>query len=130
MTNLPDDQEQAGNTSDSQVNENLANMSIDDYRNYVRKRRNRFLLFLVLFLVLRAAILYISGNIDSEFILILFDAIWIFLLVILIWLGYRVTTTECYKCGNKLMHGHFVKLKNITCKQCGFKFNEKARNGT
>jgi len=98
-------------------------LTLEGYWKMVQKRRNQFIYFLLTLFVLNLA-LNISGVEVNDGLLIFLSGVLSLLVVIVIfWLGYRVTTIKCYKCGNKLIHGHFVKMKNISCKQCGFRFH-------
>ena len=96
-------------------------MTETEYWRMVANRRNYFLIILLLLIVSNLAInINAEVVITSELMVLTVSGFKFFGVFLLFWLGYRVTTTKCYKCGNKLVHGHFIRIKKILCKQCGY----------
>lgn len=87
----------------------------------VKTRRNLFYLFIVISLLTPS----IAELAEDKGLLIqmpsFFPEMVTAVVVILgLYLGYRVANIRCFQCGNKLAIGQFFLIKNVRCWGCGF----------
>ena len=87
----------------------------------VKARRNSFYVFIVLVLIAPKVVEWAERKgllIQMPY---LFSEVATVAIVILgIYLGYRVANIRCFQCGNKLAMGQFFHIKNVRCWGCGF----------
>lgn len=104
-------------------------MTLDEYWSQVLVKRYSIYAILALMLAVTLLLFFAGQYYPIDSLDRVGRIVIIALFVLLAVQGFRLNTTRCYRCGFKLISGHFFRMKRIRCKRCGFAYADSRQPG-